>query len=67
MFDERIEEDAEGVGDAVEDEVAHETGEHDDPTPTTIGWGWKLDQGNANVIIVKRFVLESPMTILLVN
>jgi hypothetical protein len=62
VFDEGVEEYTESVCNAIEDEVAHEACENDDPTPTTIGWGWKLDQGDADVIVVKWFVLDSPIS-----
>ena len=58
MFDEWVEKNSESVCDAVEDEITHEAGEYDDPTPTPIRWGWKLNQGHADVIVVKGFVLD---------
>ena len=34
------------VGDAVDDEVVHEAGEDDDPSPAAVGRGGQLEHGH---------------------
>jgi len=42
VVDERFEHHAEGVGDPVENEVAGEAGQADDPAPAPVGRAWEV-------------------------
>jgi hypothetical protein len=57
VIDEGVEQHAEGVGDAVQNEVAHETGEDHDPAPAPVGGRRELDERYDDVIVVEGFAL----------